>query len=74
MIAIGERIGIPAMGMPLTTDIMSPAAAANMLGVETSTLDRWRHERQLPGIKLSSKVVVYSRSALERWVTEQAAK
>ena len=56
----------------LPGDILTSERAANYLGVERSTLDSWRRERGLPALKISGKVVLFSRAALDHWVSQNA--
>jgi excisionase family DNA binding protein len=43
--------------------------AADVLGVEVNTLDKWRRERCIPFLKIQG-AVRFSPSALQKWIQE----
>ncbi|PJM74397.1 DNA-binding protein [Bifidobacterium simiarum] len=54
--------------------LLTPAQAARILGIPTSTLARWRSERrELPYVKVG-RVVRYRRGDLDRWIDQRTVR
>jgi excisionase family DNA binding protein len=47
-------------------ELLTPAQAAHMLGVTTTTLTRWVHAGQIPAVTIPSGVHRYRRTDIER--------
>ena len=53
---------------------LTPAQAAEYLGVKTSTLRQWRYTGTGPSYsKISARLVRYPQYALEKWLEEHRA-
>jgi hypothetical protein len=49
-------------------ELLTDAQAAEILTVEPRTLRLWRNTRQLPFLKITSRVIRYRRADLEAWL------
>jgi excisionase family DNA binding protein len=49
-------------------EMLSYRDAARMLGVPVSTVYGWAHRRQIPHLRLSSRMVRFRRDELEKWL------
>ena len=46
---------------------------ASLLGVDLSTIDRWRKEGRLPEpIRLGYRVIAWRKEAIDQWLTSQS--
>lgn len=54
--------------------LLDTAAAARLLGLSPSTLEKWRFYRdpEAPPVIRIGRTVRYDRRALEAWITEKA--
>ena len=53
------------------TELLTDAQAAEFLSVESRTLREWRHTRQLPHIRISSRVIRYRKTDLDAWLARR---
>ena len=66
-----ERSELPWEDNLLDGDWLSTEEVAKLLGVDPSTIRRWRTARPTQGppfVRLSSRVTVYSMSDVRRWL------
>ena len=66
-----ERPELPLGDNLLDGDWLSTEEVAKLLGVDPSTIRRWRTARPTQGppfVRLSSRVTVYSTSDVRRWL------
>ena len=66
-----ERPELPLGDNLLDGDWLSTEEVAKLLGVDPSTIRRWRTARPTQGppfVRLSSRVTVYSMSDVRRWL------
>ena len=57
-----------------TTILLDPARAAAELGVKTGTLAKWRLTGDGPAFHRVGARIRYSRSDLDRWLTERRVR
>lgn len=68
--ARAARTGHPATALPLdAADLLTPEAAATLLGMSSRTLATWRSKRRhgLPYIRVGGRIR-YSKTALLNWL------
>lgn len=68
---MAERSGLPSGGDFLGGEWLSTEDLARLLGVDPSTIRRWRTARPAQGppfVRLSSRVTVYSPAYVRRWL------
>jgi predicted DNA-binding transcriptional regulator AlpA len=68
---IAEQSELPSGGDLLDGEWLSTEELARLLGVDPSTIRRWRTARPRQGppfVRLSSRVTVYSTSDVRRWL------
>ena len=68
---MAEQSGLPSGGDLLGGEWLSTEDLARLLGVDPSTIRRWRTARPAQGppfLRLSSRVTVYSTSDVRRWL------
>jgi excisionase family DNA binding protein len=53
-------------------DVLTSARAADYLGISEATLSEWCRSRSVPKIKVSGKITLFSRAALDAWVNQHA--
>ena len=66
-----EQSDVPSGGDLLDGEWLSTEELATLLGVDPSTIRRWRTARPTQGppfVRLSSRVTVYSTSDVRRWL------
>ena len=66
-----EQSNLPSGGDLLDGDWLSTEELAKLLGVDPSTIRRWRTARPVRGppfVRLSSRVTVYSTSDVRHWL------
>jgi predicted DNA-binding transcriptional regulator AlpA len=69
-----ERSERPSGSNLLDGDWLSTEELARLLGVDPSTIRRWRTARPTQGppfVRLSSRVTVYSTSDVRRWLEQR---
>ncbi|MEI6781262.1 MAG: helix-turn-helix domain-containing protein [Verrucomicrobiota bacterium] len=57
-----------AAATPAATELLTDSQAAAFLAVQSRTLRLWRHTRQLPHIRISSRVLRYRKTDLDGWL------
>jgi excisionase family DNA binding protein len=65
-----DEIGPSSPHIDLPFDIFDDPQACAYLHIESRTLRLWRHERGLPHMKITSKVILYRRSDLDKWLNK----
>ena len=53
------------------TELLTDRQATEFLSVESRTLREWRHTRQLPHIRISSRVIRYRKTDLDAWLARR---
>jgi excisionase family DNA binding protein len=66
---MAKRIAVAPLATLPAPDLLTDEQAAALLSVEPRTLRLWRHERGLPHIRLTSKVIRYRRADIDVWLS-----
>ncbi len=63
---------LPAKDSPMQSSrLLTYAEAAKLLNVRKGTLYAWVHERRIPHLRLSQRLVRFDEAALQAWLAER---